>query len=284
MPPVVVVLGDVMADVVAWPGAPLVAGADTPAEVAIRFGGSAANLAVAAAAAGAEVHLVASVGDDAAGKGAAAALLAAGVRLHLAGSDRPTGTVVALVHRDGTRTMLSDRGANRHVSAAPLPAGLWRPGAHLHVSGYVLADAATRAAGLAALRRAGGAGMTRSVDASPAVGRWLPDADWCCCNLAEGRVLTGRRDAGAVASALLERFSAAAVTLGAGGAVVAERGGPPLACPAHPATVVDTTGAGDAFAGTWLARRLAGDAPGAAAQAGMQAAARVVGVAGAGWS
>ncbi|MHB8506160.1 MAG: carbohydrate kinase family protein, partial [Acidimicrobiales bacterium] len=247
MPPVLVVLGDVMADVVARLRAPLSAGGDTPASITVRPGGSAASLAVAAAAAGAEAHLFASVGDDSAGKGAAVALRSAGVRIHLTRCERPTGTVVALVNEDGTRTMASDRGANRDVAVPDL----FVPGAHLHVSGYVLIDDGTRPVGLAALHRAAAAGMSRSVDASPGVGEWLPEADWCCLNLEEGRALTGRDDPEHVATALLERFDAVALTLGASGAVVAQRGRSLLRRPAPPACLVDSTGAGDAFAGTW---------------------------------
>jgi len=40
--------------------------------------------------------------------------------------------------------------------------------------------------------------------------------------------------------------------------------------------VADTTGAGDAFTGTFLARRLSGDGPEQAVRAGLAAAARVV--------
>ncbi len=275
MPPVLVVVGDVMTDIVGRLHGRLVAGGDTPADLVVRPGGSAANLAVAAAAAGVEAHLFACVGDDLAGKAAAAALRTAGVRTHLGRGKRPTGSVVALVHEDGSRTMVSDRGANRELS---LPAEMAAD--HLHVSGYVLVDAATRDVGLAALARARAAGMSTSVDASPGVGEWLPEASWCCLNMEEARALV----AGRGLDALLERFAAVAVTLGPGGALVAERGRPWTQRAAVPARVVDTTGAGDAFAGTWVGRRLAGDAAEAAVDAALAAAARVVGVVGAGWA
>jgi sugar/nucleoside kinase (ribokinase family) len=54
-----------------------------------------------------------------------------------------------------------------------------------------------------------------------------------------------------------------------------------LHCPADRVAVEDTTGAGDAFTGTFLARRLWGDAPVDALQAGLTAAARVVAATGA---
>ncbi len=54
-----------------------------------------------------------------------------------------------------------------------------------------------------------------------------------------------------------------------------------LHSPAEQVAVEDTTGAGDAFTGTFLARRLWGDAPEPALRAGLVAAARVVTAAGA---
>jgi ribokinase len=291
-PPVVVVVGDVMVDVVARPAGPLVAGGDTAAAITVGFGGSAANLAVAAARAGAEVHLVAAVGHDGAGRSAADALVAAGVQVHLTRSRRPTGTVVTLVDADGQRTMLSDRGANLDLGAGAVPADLLAPGHHLHLSGYVLLDQATRPAGLAALGAAMAAGMTRSLDPSAAppgpadVGRWVAvveGAEWCCVNLAEGRALTGAESPEDVAAALAAHFGQVTVTLGPAGVVVAGGEAPPECFPAPAATVLDTTGAGDAFAGTWLARRLAGDDVGSAARLALAAASAAVGSIGAGW-
>jgi sugar/nucleoside kinase (ribokinase family) len=188
--------------------------------------------------------------------------------------------VVALVHGDGQRTMLSDRGVNSELDPTDLPVGLWAAGRHLHVSGYVLIDEATRPAALAALRLAAEAGMTRSVDLSPAARRLVASADWCCANLAEGRAVTGADEPDAVAAALLADFTAVALTLGGDGALVAERGRATVRLPAPPAKVVDTTGAGDAVAGTWIARRLAGDATEAALAAALAAAARTVAVPG----
>ncbi len=278
-----VVVGDAMSDIVVRPSAPLVDGGDTPAEISVGHGGSGANLAVAAAAAGAEVHLLAAVGADAVGKSLEVGLTAAGVHPHLQRCARPTGTVVSVVHDGGERSLLSDRGANSELTGAALRGGYWRPGTHLHVSGYVLADHATRPVGLTALRRAAAAGMTRSVDPSPRPCR-LPAADWCVVNLPEGRALTGRQEASEIAAALLGRFEVVAITLGPGGAIMAARGKANLHLTAIPADVTDTTGAGDAFSGTWIARLLAGDDPAQAVHAALAAASRVVAVRGAGWA
>jgi 2-dehydro-3-deoxygluconokinase len=72
-----------------------------------------------------------------------------------------------------------------------------------------------------------------------------------------------------------------ALTLGSGGCLVAAASGPVHRLAAQPATVVDTAGAGDAFDGAYLAARLTGQAPEAAARAGLTLAARVIGQRGA---
>lgn len=72
-----------------------------------------------------------------------------------------------------------------------------------------------------------------------------------------------------------------ALTLGARGCLVATADAPATLIPAEPAKVVDTAGAGDAFNGAYLAARLRGEPPAAAAQAGLALAAKVIGQRGA---
>ncbi len=285
--PVVVVVGDIMVDVVVLPLGPFNRGSDTPSKVVVSPGGSAANQAVALAAAGAEVHLVAAVGDDEPGRAAAAALATTGAQLHLqVQRGQRTGVVVALVDASGERSMLTDRGANLQLGTDALDPVLFVAGRHLHLSGYELLDEATRPVGLAALQLAAAAGMTRSVDpcsAGPlaAVGAdafvsWTQGIEWCCANLDEGRALTGATHPDDVLAALRAHYREVVVTLGADGALWSGPGDDRLHCSADEVEVADTTGAGDAFTGTFLARRLSGDGADQALRAGLAAAARVV--------
>ena len=123
--PAVVVVGDVMVDVVVHPLGPFNRGSDTRSRVAVTPGGSAANQAVALAAAGVQTHLVGLVGDDEFGRSAARALATAGVRAHLQiCPGQRTGVVVALVDASGERSMLTDRGANLCLDKATLEVGL----------------------------------------------------------------------------------------------------------------------------------------------------------------
>jgi sugar/nucleoside kinase (ribokinase family) len=294
---VVVVVGDVMVDVVVRPLGVFNRGSDTPSRIAMTPGGSATNQAVALAAAGAEVHLVAVVGDDELGRAALRSISGSGVHAHFrALPGVQTGVVVSVVDAAGERSMLTDRGANLRLGDLGLvpdllASGFFEAGKHLHLSGYELLDEATRAAGLSILRMAAESGMTRSVDpcsAGPlaAVGAanflsWTEGVDWCCANLDEGRALTGVEDPTEVMAALRRHYREVTLTLGPYGALFSGPATDLVHCPAVPAAVADTTGAGDAFTGTFLGRRLHGDAPEEALRAALSAASKVVAVAGA---
>jgi sugar/nucleoside kinase (ribokinase family) len=273
--PRVVVVGDVAVDVLVAPSEPTVRGADVPARIRTGAGGAGANTAAWLAYLGAEVMLVARVGEDAAGRAAAADLATAGVLPALTvDPDEPTCTVVVLLD-DGERTMLSDRGAAARLEPADLPA---LDGAdHLHLSGYVLLGPSSRAAGLAALASAREAGLSTSVDpqAAPALTEefrhWVRGVDLLLPNAAELAALGSETD-------LLGDTSpagAVAVTDGPRGARWVDRHGR-FEAPAPAVDVVDTTGAGDAFDAGLLVARLRGARPVEALRAGCEAAATAV--------
>ena len=164
----IVVVGEVMLDVVAFHDAPLAVASDTPARISLRPGGAGANTAAWLARAGAEVALIAQVGDDDAATAALAGLdgvdLRVGVDAHL-----PTGTCIVLVSPGGERTMLPDpgrehRAAGRRAQQRPLRRGQ-RP-ARLRL----LADAArlAHAPRWLAMDKARDAGMPVSVDPASA--------------------------------------------------------------------------------------------------------------------
>ncbi|MDP5182594.1 PfkB family carbohydrate kinase [Blastococcus sp. BMG 814] len=286
MPPPVVVVGDVATDVVAVLSGEPAPGSDRPARIVSRGGGAGANVAAHLARLGTPVVLAGCIGDDAAGAGLTAELAAAGVELAVRTvPGAATGTIVSLVEPDGQRSMLADRGANLALRPADVPTPA--PGGHLHLSGYTLLDPGPRDAGLAALRAAAVAGCTVSVDPASTgplrgygVDRWLTDtaaATLVLPNADEARLLTGCADVTEAARALAARHPVAVVTLGAEGALWAA-GDELVHRPARPATVVDTTGAGDAFAAGLLAAWLTGPhrSPAEALDAGLACAAEVV--------
>jgi sugar/nucleoside kinase (ribokinase family) len=293
-PPPVVVVGDLMVDVVAAAAGPLAHASDTEARVRWTGGGAAANVAAWLAAGGVPVALVARAGADVAGRGAVADLAAAGVDARVVLDDeRATGTCVVVIGADGERTMLPDRGANLALAPDDLPAELFRRGGHLHLSGYVLLHDGPRAAGLCALDHAQEAGMTISIDPASAaplracgvdrVLDWIAGANTLLPNRDEARVLTGEDDPEAAARALAARADASevVVTLGAEGALWTDGRQVVRVDAPRVEAVVDTTGAGDAFAAGWLVARRRGADPRAALTAACALGARAVARAGA---
>jgi sugar/nucleoside kinase (ribokinase family) len=290
--PPVVVVGDLMVDVVAAAAAPLAHASDTAARVRWTGGGAAANVAAWLAAVDVPVALVARAGADVAGRGAVAELTAAGVDVHVALDEaRATGTCVVVIGADGERTMLPDRGANLALAPDDVAASLFTPGGHLHLSGYVLLHDGPRAAGLAALDHAREAGMTISVDPASAaplratgaerVLGWIAGAGTLLPNADEARALTGLDDVEAAARALTEHAREVVVTLGADGALWTDGQDVVRTAAGRVERVVDTTGAGDAFAAGWLAARRGGAEPEAALAAACALGARAVARAGA---
>jgi sugar/nucleoside kinase (ribokinase family) len=283
----VVVVGDVATDVVVLLSGRPAPGSDRPASITTRGGGAGANVAAHLAALRVPVLLAGCVGDDAAGAVLAAELTAAGVELAVRTVPAvPTGTIVSLVEPGGQRSMLADRGANLALRADDVPVP--PPGGHLHLSGYTLLDPGPRAAGLAAVAAAVAAGCTVSLDpastgplAGYGVDRWLRDTAAVTLllpNADEARLLSGCADVEEAARALAGRYPVVVVSLGPDGALWAA-GERIVHRPAHPATVVDTTGAGDAFTAgllaEWVAARGRPD-PATALATGLSRAAAVV--------
>ncbi|MEV7591324.1 PfkB family carbohydrate kinase [Streptomyces sp. NPDC089922] len=284
------VVGDVVTDVVAMHPEPIVPATDTTARIRTLPGGAGANAACWAARTGsAEVRLLARVGTESA-RWHERALVDAGVRPRLViDPEEPTGTVVALVDGAAERTFLTDSGASLRLSPADWAPSLLDGAAHLHLSGYLYFADRSRELAVVALREARARGVPVSVD--PASAGFLaglgPErfmeaaagAEVLLPNADEARLLAGLPQSAGVARAavaLSRRVPLVVVTLGGEGALIAEGGRITAEVPAHPVEAVDSTGAGDAFAGGFLAARLEGAGPAEAARRGCRAAAEAV--------
>ncbi|WP_069622594.1 carbohydrate kinase family protein, partial [Streptomyces niveus] len=247
-------------------------------------GGAGANAACWAVATGcADVRLLGRVGADAAGWHEER-LRAAGVRpLLVVDDEAATATVVSLVDAFAERTFLTDSGAVLRLCAADWSDSLLDGVGRLHISGYLFFAATSRQVARAAVESARARDIPVSVDpasagfianlgakvflaAADGVHVLLPNTD-------EARLLTGVPDAEKAAAELSRRFPLVVVTLGPDGALVAADGAVTARVPAARARAVDSTGAGDAFNGAFLAALLAGADPVTAAAAGCRAGA-----------
>lgn len=273
------VVGDLMVDVVVHHDGPVAIGSDTPASVRFHGGGSAANTAAWAGSLGRRTRLVAAVGDDAAGRDARSALAALGVELvGPVVADAVTGTCVVLVGADRERTMFPDRGANAALDPDAVAAAFADGPGAVHVSGYALLGADSRAAGLAAIAAGRAAGAPVSVDAASAaplraVGAarfldWVEGIDVLFANDDEVAALGGE-------AAVLAAAKAVVVKHGADGATWTD-GRERVGVPAVAVDAVDSTGAGDAFAAGYLDARHRGLDVAACLAAGATVAARAV--------
>ncbi|MBD0844534.1 carbohydrate kinase family protein [Streptomyces sp. TRM68416] len=283
------VVGDVITDVVARHRGPLASGTDTAAVIRTVPGGAGANVACWAAHwGGAEVRLLGRVGADAA-VWHERELAARGVRARLVvDSDAPTGTVICLVDTGATaeRTFLTDSGASLLLDPADWSDELLDGVARLHLSGYLLFSEPSRAFLAVAMKSARARGVPVSLDPASAgflaelgadralalvegVDVLLPSRDEAC-------LLTGLPDAADAAAALSRRVPLVVAKLGADGALVARGGAVHAHVPSAPATPTDTTGAGDAFTGAFLASLLQGADPEQAAGEGCRAGALAV--------
>ena len=151
---------------------------------------------------------------DARGAAAVAELRAAGVEPRLAVDDeQPTGTCVVLVAPGGERSMLPGRGGERRPRAPrTCPTRCSSAGGHLHVAGYALLRAGSRAGGAVGDRAGRGGRDEVSVDPSsaallsPAFLELAEGARLLLPNAAEAVALTGESDPVLAARALSERF------------------------------------------------------------------------------
>lgn len=281
-----VVIGDVMTDVIVIPEGPLVRGSDRRARITSRPGGSGANQAVWLGAAGARVDFLARVGHaDLAQLNAY--FRARHVEPHLiADTERPSGVLVTIVDPDGERSFLTDRGANLALCHADLDEGLLSSAAGLVVSGYSLFAESPRAAvrwyAEAALQRK----LAVSVDAA-SVGfleelgtarflEWTEGFSTLFANEDEALCLSGTRELGAQMQILGRTYPRVIVKQGDKGAAIGDRTGVRRQMPALAVEVIDSTGAGDAFAAGFLAAEQRGEDEAACLAAGIANGARAV--------
>lgn len=210
----------------------------------IAPGGKGANQALAARRAGSDVTMIGTVGRDAFAETALSLLRRDGVDLSLvATSRRPTACATIAVDRKGENQIAVASCANLDAHADQVPDRLLGPQTILVLQREVpIAENAV----LIDRARAHGARIVLSLaPAGPIAPARLEDIDILIANEGEAETL------GAQAARRLRQ--AMVMTRGAAGALAELADGRRIAAPALPITPVDTTGAGDTFAGVLAA-------------------------------
>jgi sugar/nucleoside kinase (ribokinase family) len=269
--------GNIVFDILVRPVDRLSWGSTTWVEmIEERLGGNGANTSYALAKLGVPVRLLVIVGQDRFGDQLLVSLNSASVDVSLVSrSKASTATTIALVSSDGERLFLHQPGSsteafqNRPELGPDLVNGFF----HFHVAN-VFAIPALRRKASGVLHDAKVAGLSTSLDTGwDSSGRWLEDLKPCLphvdilfVNRDESRMLTGSPEPGGAAAAFMQLGAGSVVVkLGADGCAVFSPG-VGLLVPAFEVNVVDTTGAGDCFAGGYLAALHRGLSPDDAAR------------------
>lgn len=284
------VVGDVLDGVLVQTTATVLGDHDPAAVIRHRPTGAAGNTATWLGWLGAEVDLVARVGVDDVYRHERA-LADAGVRAHLRYDARSATGAVVSVRNGDHRTAMSDPAASGVLSEDDLPPDLTGRADIVHLTGAAMlgGGGAARIASLVERAHAGPArvaldpsstAIVHAIGAAEFLGA-LEGVDVLFPSEQEALALTGTSSVAAAMPFLTARVPLVVVTMGHDGVLLGRAGRSPQRVPITPATVVDTLGAGDAFAAGFL-RAWATDPVrvGAAAREGTRVAARALGFVG----
>ncbi|TWT94588.1 adenosine kinase [Stieleria varia] len=224
-------------------------------------GGSAANTIVAVAELGGKAGFVGKIGSDAIGEFFLQDMRDLGVAMEVTPCDAPTGTCAVLITQDAQRTMLTNLGASAQLSVDDIIEEPIKNSKYVYIEGYLLTGESTKAAAYRAMALAKQHGVKVAFTASdPFLVNMIRDEIWelitgpvdlFFCNELEAQSLTGQSDPIQCAAKIHEHCENVALTLGEKGSLVMH-GGEAFPIEGVPTKAIDTTGAGDMYAGGLL--------------------------------
>lgn len=255
--------GNAVIDVMVWPAEDCDWNTTKWVEtIAEGIGGNGANTSYTLAKLGVPARLIGIVGSDTRGDRLIETLSAAGVDVSLLSrrAGLPTSSTVVLVRRGGDRKFLHRPGVSRELRAENVVFETQAQISHFHLANpFALPELRYDIAGI--LSRAKAAGLSTSIDAGwDSRGRWLTDlgdglplTDLLFVNDSEARMLGGNNDLTDAVGVLQKRGATGVIVkTGATGCSVFS-GNSSERFPGLPVDAIDTTGAGDCFAGGFLA-------------------------------
>lgn len=262
-PSVIVVVGSAMMDLTAYadvlpePGQTLAGQLFTTG-----FGGKGANQAVMAAHCGAHVHFIGKLGDDVFGKAIADNFVKVGINSQFVEtSATPNGVAHIWVDGNGENRIIIIPGANHEIEVTKAIEAI----NSIQDLAIVVAQCEIKQeVTLAAFKAAKARGCATILNPAPyqeLSAELLELTDWLIPNETEFRELHGTLPSN---DEILKSFRPgknSIVTLGRKGAVYVSADGQIYHAPAPQVTAVDTTGAGDAFVGSFAYALASGQDP-----------------------
>ena len=249
-------------------------------------GGSAANTIVAVADLGGHAAFSGKIGPDEMGKFFLEDMRKLGVTMDIVPAEEgPTGTCAVLITPDAHRTLLTNLGVATMLTPEDIDEELVRASRYVYIEGYLLTSDTTKAAAYQTIELAEKHSVKIALTASdPFLVNLIRDEIWQLiegpvdlffCNEDEAKSLTGKQDVIDCAHEIHKHAENVALTLGAKGSILMHNG-EATAIEGVEVDAVDTTGAGDMYAGGLLYGITNGLAWNQAGHLASHAAARIV--------
>ena len=251
-------------------------------------GGSATNSLVAASNYGSKCHHVCRVASDKDGENYLNSLRAAGVD-HIGVSeentDMPTGKCLILVTPDAKRTMISMLGVSAYLGSSDIDYDVVENSKIFYIEGYMVTSDENFSAVISVLEHLKGKDVLKALSLSDAgIVHGFKDKfdliesygiDMIFCNDDEAIAFSGKDDLDSAIELYKNKSYMTAITVGAQGSVVVDKG-QAYRSPAEKITPIDTNGAGDMFAGSFMHAHLQGHSFEECAKFGNYASSKVV--------
>ena len=273
-PAVIAVVGSAMMDLTAYADVLPEAGQTLAGQLfTTGFGGKGANQAVMAAHCGAEVHFVGKIGIDVFGNAIEENFAKVGIHIdYLDRSKTPTGIAHIWVDGNGENRIIIIPGANHEIEVTKAVEAI-RSIKDLSV--VVAQCEIKQEVTLAVFEAAKSRGCTTILNPAPfqeISPELIAVSDWIIPNETEFRELTGKLPTSEEVLRSFRTGKNSIVTLGSQGAVFISTDGHITKVAAPTVTAVDTTGAGDAFVGTFAHALASGKDPVSAMTVGVKVA------------
>lgn len=227
-------------------------------------GGSAANTVIGAKTLGSECFYSCKVANDETGEFYKADLLAHGVNSNLANESLPeglTGKCLVFITPDADRTMNTFLGITGDIDFQQIDQGALADSEYLYVEGYLAGSPIGLSAAVKTMELAKTLNVKTAFSLSdPNMVRFCRDGldaiigdgvDLLFCNFDEATEYSNADNLNEAINILSKLSKVLVVTLGADGAVIVDASGR-IDIKGHKVTAIDTNGAGDLFAGSFI--------------------------------